>query len=139
MGSLNWSYNNFEFTADMIGDNYGFVYQITNTLTNRKYIGKKFFYSSKSKQVKGKRRKYLVNSDWETYYGSNAELLGDVKAHGPENFKREILHLCENKSACSYLEAKEQFIRGALELDEYYNSWIMIRVRKVNVQKGLKC
>ena len=42
-----------DFTEDLIGDNYGFVYIITNQVTNKKYIGKKFFYSSKTKQVHG--------------------------------------------------------------------------------------
>ena len=27
---------------------YGFIYQVTNTVNNKKYIGKKFFYSSKT-------------------------------------------------------------------------------------------
>ena len=35
-------------------------------------------------------------------------------------------------------EAKEQFINGVLESDDYYNSWIMVRVRKSHI-KGLQC
>jgi hypothetical protein len=53
---LNWYYNDKDFTEDLIGDNYGFVYQITNLTNGRKYIGKKFFYSAKTKQVKGKKK-----------------------------------------------------------------------------------
>ena len=68
---LNWTYNSIEFTEDLIGDNYGFVYQITNLANNKKYIGKKFFYSTKTKQVKGKKKKLKVPSDWQTYYGSS--------------------------------------------------------------------
>jgi len=60
MGSINWIYDSKDFTEDLIGDNYGFVYQITNLTNNRKYIGKKFFYSSKTKQVKGKKKKYKM-------------------------------------------------------------------------------
>ena len=71
MGQLNWKYKEQEFTEEMIGDNYGFVYLITNTVNGRKYIGKKFFYSSKTKQVKGKKKRYKVFSDWQTYYGSS--------------------------------------------------------------------
>jgi len=135
---INWTYNNIDFTEDLIGDNYGFVYCITNTTNNRKYIGKKFFYSAKTKQVKGKKKRFKVGSDWQTYYGSSAELAKDVLSLGHDKFKREILHLCLSKGDCGYLEAKEQFIRGALESDDYYNTWIMVRVRKSHL-KGIKC
>ena len=136
MGSmLNWQYNNKDFTEDLIGDNYGFVYQITNLTNNRKYIGKKFFYSSKTKQVKGKKKKYKVQSDWQTYYGSSDSLMKDVLALGHENFSREILHLCRSKGECGYLEAKEQFVRGVMESEDYYNTWIMVRVRKSHIKE----
>ena len=137
MGQLNWIYKEQDFTDDMIDDNYGFVYIITNQITNKKYIGKKFFYSSKTKQVKGKKKKTKVPSDWQTYYGSNEDLKKDVIMHGKESFRREILHLCKSKGVCGYLEAKEQFINEALESEDYYNSWIMVRVRKSHI-KGLK-
>ena len=129
-----WTYNGKEFTEDLIGNNYGFVYQITNLTNGRKYIGKKFFYSAKTKQVKGKKKKIKVFSDWQTYYGSSAELAKDVLSLGNENFTREILHLCQSKGECGYLEAKEQFIRGVMESDDYYNSWIMVRVRKSHIK-----
>jgi hypothetical protein len=138
MGQLNWIYNGNEFTEDMIGDNYGFVYLITNTTTGRKYIGKKFFYSSKTKVVKGKKKRLKVSSDWKNYYGSSAEVTKDVLQLGQENFTREITYLCKSKGECGYLEAKEQFSKGALESDDYYNTWIMVRVRKSHI-KGLQC
>jgi hypothetical protein len=138
MGRLNWIYKENDFTEEMIGENYGFVYCITNTTSGKKYIGKKFFYSSKTKQVKGKKKKIKVSSDWQTYYGSNEELKKDVIIHGQEAFVREILHLCKSKGECGYLEAKEQFVNGVLESDKYYNTWIMVRVRKSHI-KGLQC
>jgi hypothetical protein len=131
---LNWQYNGFDFTEDLIGNNYGFVYQIKNLTNGRKYIGKKFFYSAKTKQVKGKKKKIKVFSDWQTYYGSSAELSKDVLSFGHENFSREIIHLCQSKGECGYLEAKEQFVRGVMESDDYYNSWIMVRVRKSHIK-----
>jgi len=134
--ALEWNYNNEVFTEELIGDNYGFVYIITNNLSNKKYIGKKFFYSTKTKQVNKKKKRVKVSSDWQTYYGSNAELQNDVKTLGEENFTREIIHLCKSKGVCGYLEAKEQFIRNVLETDDYYNSWIMVRVRQSHI-KGI--
>ena len=131
---LNWIYDNKEFTEDLIGDNYGFVYEIINLTNNKKYIGKKFFYSAKTKQVKGKKKKYKVSSNWQTYYGSSGELCKDVLSLGQENFSREIIHLCHSKGECGYLEAKEQFIRGVMESDDYYNTWIMVRVRKSHIK-----
>lgn len=134
---INWLYKDTDFTEEQIGEFYGFVYLITNLKTGRKYIGKKFFYSSKTKQVKGKKKRYKVFSDWQTYYGSNAELSKDVIEYGTENFKREILHLCKTKGECGYLEAKEQFNNMVIESDEYYNSWIMVRVHANHI-KGLR-
>ena len=131
---LNWKYNGKDFTEDLVGNNYGFVYQITNLTNDRKYIGKKFFYSAKTKQVKGKKKKYKASSNWQTYYGSSDNLTKDVLQLGHENFNREILHLCLTKGECGYLEAKEQFRNNVLETDNYYNSWIMVRVRKDHIK-----
>jgi hypothetical protein len=135
---LNWTYNDIDFTEEQIGDNYGFVYIITNTVSGKKYIGKKLFYASKTKQVKGKKKKYKAPSDWQTYYGSNDKLAKDVLQLGQDKFTRKILHLCKTKGECSYLEAKEQFVNGVLESQDYYNTWIMVRVRDTHI-KGLQC
>ena len=134
MGRLNWLYKENDFTEDMIGDYYGFVYRITNLVDGKQYIGKKFFYSSKTKQVKGKKKRLKVSSDWQTYYGSNDILKKDVIMHGQDQFKREIIHLCKTKGECGYLEAKEQFTNGVLESDNFYNNWIMVRVRKSHIR-----
>jgi hypothetical protein len=88
----------------------------------------------RTKQVKGKKKRFKVFSDWQIYYGSNEELKRDVEKHTKDQFKREIIHLCKSKGECGYLEAKEQFIKGALESDEYYNTWIMVRVRKSHIK-----
>lgn len=131
---LNWKYKGKDFTEEDIGDYYGFVYLIVNNVNNQKYIGKKFFYTQRTKVVKGKKKRFKTFSDWQTYYGSNTELQNDVKIHGEENFSREIIHLCMTKGECGYLEAREQFDRKVLESNDYYNNWIMVRVRQSHIK-----
>jgi len=114
---------------------YGFVYEITNKDNGKKYIGKKFFWSIKSYQKNKKRKKKKVESDWRDYYGSSELLLEDLNKIGVEQFDRKILRLCKTKSECAYFEAKYQFDYKVLESDEYYNSWIMVKVRKSHLNR----
>lgn len=125
-----WLYDGSEFMSERIGDSYGFVYLITNVVDGKKYVGKKLFWSSKTKMVKKKKKRFKVESDWASYFGSNKELQEDVERLGHESFTREILRLCRSKGECSYYEAKLQFEKDVLTSDEYYNSWIMVKVHK---------
>ena len=130
---MSWTYNKEDFNSPSEG-HYGFVYLITNTQTGKKYIGKKLFWHKKTRQVKGKKKRYLAESDWRTYYGSSKALLQDVETFGEQSFTREILHLCKNKGECTYLEAKEQFDRSVLYNPEtYYNDWIICRIHRKHV------
>jgi hypothetical protein len=131
---MTWLYHGEPFTDP--GDNIGFVYEITNKITNKKYIGKKFFWSTKRKQVNKIRKRYKAESDWKTYWSSSEELKLDVTALGEENFTREIIHLCKSKGVTNYLEAKEQFQKAVLEnQEEWYNNWIMVRVNRSHLTK----
>jgi hypothetical protein len=115
----------------------GFVYVITNSVTNRKYIGKKLAKFSKTtyKTVKlkngTKKKKKIrskIDSDWQDYYGSNIELNKDVEILGKDKFLREILYYCTSKAQCSYIEAREQFTNKVLESADWYNGHIQVRV-----------
>ena len=122
----------------------GFVYVITNNVTGRKYIGKKLAKFSRTtyKTVKlkngNKKRKKIrgkIESDWQTYYGSNEQLNQDVERLGAGNFTREILYYCRSKAECSYIEAREQFSRRVLESDDWYNGHIQVRVHGSHIRK----
>jgi hypothetical protein len=141
---MSWYYNGL-LIENLPANTVGFVYEITNTLTGKKYIGKKLAEFSKTsyKMVllksgvkKRKRISSKIESDWRTYWSSSDELKEDVKQFGEHNFKREILHYCRSKSECSYLELKEQILRQVLESNDYYNSWISARIRKNHILKG---
>ena len=131
-----WTYLN-EIVEELPDECVGFVYLITNTVSDRKYVGKKLakFSRTTTKTVKlknGTKKKKKVrtkiDSDWQTYYGSSPELSKDVVALGEENFTREILFYCKSKAECSYVEAREQFARRVLETEDYYNGHIQVRV-----------
>lgn len=130
---MTWIYNNEPFLDP--GEYFGFVYIITNLLSGKQYIGKKFFWSTKRKQVNKVRKRIKVESDWKEYWSSSDEVKADVEQFGPENFKREIIYLCKNKGTTNYLEAKEQFTRSVLEnRDRWYNSWIMVKVSRSHIK-----
>lgn len=126
-----WTYEGQPFTSDMISDNIGFVYQITNLQNGKKYIGKKWFWSTKKlPPLKGKKRKRTVKkeSDWMKYFGSSEEVKLLVEQHGEDNFEREILRLCKTKGECTYYEAKLQFDFDVLLRDDYYNEFIGCKI-----------
>lgn len=127
---INWLYHGEAFNEDISGY-HGFVYLITNQLDNKKYYGKKFFWFRKTKVVKKKIKRVLVESDWVEYTGSSDILNDDIRSFGIDNFKKEIIKLCKTKSECSYYEAKYQFEHDVLLYpDQYYNSWISCKIHR---------
>jgi len=131
----NWYYKN-KIVKEIPEGMIGFVYLITNTTNDRKYIGKKLAQFKKTKPpLKGRKnkRRSLVESDWRNYYGSSDELTEDVETLGKDKFKRKILYFCCSKAELSYIEAREQFRYKVLESDDWYNGHIRVRVH----QKGI--
>ncbi len=133
-----WILNGVPFTSDMIGEYIGFVYELTDLSNNKKYIGKKNFYSTrKLPPLKGKtkKRKRVAESDWMEYYGSSEEVKLLVEKHGAHKFRREILYLCESKGIMTYWEAKLQFERDVLLRDDYYNEFIGCKIHSSHLKK----
>lgn len=136
-----WYYNGLEFTDDQIEGAYGYIYCITNLQSGRRYVGRKFFTKAHTRQVKGKKKKSRVASDWMDYWGSSEELLTDIANVGKEHFKREILLLCKTLGECKYEETKLQFQMNVLEEKlptgefAFYNSNIAMKYTRRNIGK----
>ena len=126
-----WFYNGSPFTSSDIGDNFGFVYLITNKSNSRQYIGRKYFWQFRT--PKGKKRKVKSESNWKEYYGSCPELKEDIEKYGRENFVRVILSLHKTKGKTNFEETRQLFLNGVLteSLDSggpaFYNSNILNR------------
>ena len=126
-----WIYKGGIFNSDDIGDNYGFVYRITNTTNSKSYIGRKYFVQKR--KPKGGKRRVTSESNWKQYYGSSDELKQDIRRDGKNTFKREILSLHKTLGKVNYEETKQLFLHNVLaeKLDDgspaYYNSNILGR------------
>ena len=137
-----------ESIEEMPQDTYGFIYLVTHLPSNRKYIGKKVLYfernvkigkrelkalkeERKAKGISGRppsKKKVVKESDWKTYYGSQAEIKELVKNGKESDFKREILKFVNNKKHLTYFECKYLFIYEVLENnDEYINDNILAK------------
>ena len=131
-----WTYQGSTFTSDDINDFFGYVYCITNTISGKKYIGRKYFVQKR--KPRGGKRRVTSESDWKRYYGSSDELKADVKRLGKENFRREIISLHKTLGKVNYEETKQLFLNNVLmeALDDgspaYYNSNILGRYMKKN-------
>lgn len=112
---------------------FGFIYEITNTVTNKKYIGKKQCQSRiKRKPLKGKKRNRIdyKESDWKSYTSSSNDLNEEIKKYGKDKFIFKILRTCDSKWALAYYEIKEQIDKDVLFKEEYHNGIINCRIGK---------
>jgi hypothetical protein len=134
-----WTYKGEVVTEIDIKANVAFVYKITNKLNGKYYIGYKQTSFAKTKQVKGKKKRHQVESDWRDYWSSSEELKADVLKLGEDNFTREILYFCQSKSMASYLELREQIDRRVMENpDETYNGIVNARVSRMHLKNVLQ-
>jgi len=118
-----------------IEDYCGYVYITCHIPTGRQYIGKKAFIHTTTKKLgkkelaeipitRGKRpskKSVVKESDWKTYYGSNAE----VKSLSKDEMTRHVLRLCKTKKELTYWETKYLFQYNVLENDLYMNDNIL--------------
>lgn len=97
------------------GKHFGFVYQITNLIDNRSYIGCKHL-------MKYKKGKPVKVSEWRNYCSSSKYLKPDIDELGKENFEFKILLLCSNKRNLYYEEMRVQIELGVITTDDFYNA-----------------
>lgn len=136
---MTWIFENktFEPEEEFLQQFQGFVYEIEELDTGKKYIGKKFFWTTrKLPPLKGQKRKRTkkVQSDWQKYHGSSDQLKQLVEEHGTHKYKRTILRLCKTKGECSYYEAKLQFEMDVLLRDDYYNEFIGCKIHSKHIK-----
>lgn len=118
----------------------GFVYRITSEKTGRFYIGKKSLFSNTKKKLTKKELAELTGpgkkptkkivtkeSNWKDYWGSNKQLLEDIKLGEKESFRREILKFCFNKKQLTYWEMHYQCINSVLLTSKSYNDNILAK------------
>jgi len=116
---------------------YGFIYIITNTVNNKKYIGKKQCQTIlKRRPLKGKKNKRheVKETDWRVYTSSSNELNNDISLYGKDKFKFEIVKWCHSKAELAYFETKMQFDNNVLLSDDYYNGIINCRLCRFKIK-----
>jgi hypothetical protein len=136
-----WVYNSKPITNlnDFPKDTFGFIYIVKNNDTNKSYIGKKVLYHNKKVKLGKKEVAELTGvgrkpttkivtkeSDWETYYGSNKEVMQLIKEGKQDLFTRTIIKLAPNKKLLTYYETQALFTYKVLEHPEsFYNDNIL--------------
>jgi hypothetical protein len=112
-------------------ETFGFIYEINNNVTGRRYIGKKQCNSRiKRKPLKGKTRNRIdyKESDWKAYTSSSNELNQDIDKYGKDKFSFKIIKACGSKWELAYEEIKLQIQENVLLRDDYYNGIINVRI-----------
>lgn len=131
MKESHWTYKNKPFN-EIPKNSFGFAYIITNLKSNKKYIGRKYFYSTRRKPLTKKqkeagrknRKRVTKETDWRTYTGSSKQLNNDIEKLGKENFKFEILGIGRTKGEVNYIEEAAHFKFNVLLDENYYNDTI---------------
>ena len=147
-----WLYKGKQINSieDLPEGTFGFVYRTRYIPTDQCYIGKKQLIYNLKKKL-GKKEKALwegkgrppvykrveKESDWKTYYGSQAEVKKLLKEEGEGKFIREILELAFEKKRLTYLENKYLFKLEVLESKKYFNDNIEGRYFKKDFIENL--
>jgi hypothetical protein len=128
----NMGIKEFKTIEDFPENSFGFIYKITNVVTGKLYIGKKSLYHNIKKKLtkkelaeqtgpgrKSSTKRIQKESDWVTYWGSNKEMLEEIKTKGHLAFNRKILKIVTTKKELTYWEIAYQCQYNVLFIDSY--------------------
>jgi len=103
-----WMYQNHLFKNP--DNKFGFVYLVTCTHPEyqKKYIGRKFFYTNFGKKTKQK------ESDWATYKTSSKYVKEAIQKYGLEYFTFEIIQLFDTRAGVVSAEVELQWAARVL-------------------------
>lgn len=144
MNNTTWIYKNKPFKIKDLEQYWGFVYKISNLITNQFYIGSKSFFNRTNAKISKKRsnelysgkgrkplrEKKIKESDWKIYKSSSKKVQ-EMILDNENNFKFEIISLYKNKAEMllneAFLIIKEFIFKNNLIL----NDWISIKSFKL--------
>lgn len=86
---------------------FGYIYIITNKITNKKYVGKK-----------------KITKNHNNYFGSSKWLNNDIKKFGKNNFEKTIIEYCKNNTELTKKEIHYQKLWNVKESTDWYNMHI---------------
>lgn len=127
--TVNWTYLGKDMLIPPEGYE-GFIYIVYNITKQKKYVGRKSFYSYSKKKLtpkekllpENKRKTFRinkVNTSWQTYTGSCIELNNDIKSG--DKITKEVLRLCKTRKEMTVWELKYIVCDCILD-DNCYNS-----------------
>jgi len=107
---------------------FGFCYEIVNTVTGQRYIGRKQYYSSSgrcksrvtNRQSAKWNPKHWKESNWKSYQSSCTKLKADIKELGKSKFTFRILSEHVSRAELNYAEVHYQVHLDVLR-EDYYN------------------
>jgi len=128
-----WLYEGNPVTSlEQLPENaHGFIYVIYKKDTRKTYVGKKNLFSITNKPLtkkelleitdkrKSKKKQVIKESNWLSYWGSNKDLLTDIKTLGEDAFEKHILKVCFTKKELTYYEIHFQCVLNVLLQDSY--------------------
>ena len=139
-----WLYEGKPFAPeyeDLDPEYVGFIYKITDTEKGHQYIGQKRLHKPKTLPITKSRKrrvKTVVESDWRSYYSSNALIKENVAQGDTERYEREIIRFGYSKGDLSYLETVEQINQGVLFDPKYLNGILNCRIHQKHISKRLR-
>lgn len=145
-----WTYQGTEITSMTELPNsealFGFVYKIFDNINRKTYIGRKNFHTVRKKKLTKKEistdkrlktyKSVKKEGTWMNYWGSNKELLEQIKLHGEEHFTRKIIEIAYTPKQLTFLELQELILNRVLFDESSYNDNILGKFfrRDLNLQ-----